>query len=80
MVVLGVGYAGSYYALDGISFNSPKTFADCLYFSIVTFATVGYGDILPVSGLAKGVVMSEIVIGYSMGGLLIAILSKRVMG
>lgn len=69
-----VGYAGIYAAL------MDKSFFDCLYFSVVTFATVGYGDILPVSILEKAVVISEILIGYLMGGLLVAILAKRVIG
>ncbi|MGZ5050449.1 MAG: ion channel [Methylobacter sp.] len=57
-----------------------KPFLDCLYFSLVTFATVGYGDILPITALQKLIVMSEIGIGYLMGGLLVAILAKRVLG
>jgi hypothetical protein len=69
-----VGYAGIYYAL------MDKPFFDCLYFSVVTFATVGYGDILPITSLQKAVVISEILIGYLMGGLLVAILAKRVIG
>lgn len=56
------------------------TFIDSLYFSIVTFATVGYGDILPHTPIEKILVISEIIIGYLMGGLLIAILAKRVIG
>lgn len=80
VVILVMSYACAYFLLDGISFKEPKTFLDCAYFSLVTFATVGYGDILPISAFAKCVVMSEIAIGYLMGGLLIAILSKRVMG
>lgn len=69
-----VGYAGIYYAL------MDKPFFDCLYFSVVTFATVGYGDILPITLVQKAVVISEILIGYLMGGLLVAILAKRVIG
>lgn len=67
-------YAGGYCLLMGASF------VDALYFSVVTFATVGYGDILPHTPLEKIIVISEIMIGYLMGGLLIAILAKRVIG
>jgi voltage-gated potassium channel Kch len=59
--------------------NGIKTYAQ-LYFSVVTIATVGYGDILPITLLQKAVVISEILIGYLMGGLLVAILAKRVIG
>ncbi|MBK7649438.1 MAG: two pore domain potassium channel family protein [Flammeovirgaceae bacterium] len=46
---------------------------DSLYFSIVTFATVGYGDISPVTQLARMVVASEIFI--SLGTLVMLILA-----
>ena len=74
VVAFVVFYAGAYWFLIG------NTLLDGLYFSIVTFATVGYGDILPHTPLEKILVISEIIIGYLMGGLLIAILAKRVIG
>lgn len=74
VVAFVISYAGAYWLTIG------RTFLDCLYFSIVTFATVGYGDILPVAPIEKILVISEIIIGYLMGGLLIAILAKRVIG
>lgn len=74
VILFVVVYAAIYWQL------MAKSFLDCLYFSTVTFATVGYGDILPVTQLEKLVVMSEIGIGYLMGGLLVAILAKRVLG
>jgi hypothetical protein len=39
-------------------------FQDALYFSVVTMATVGYGDILPVGHLARWLCMFEIVSGF----------------
>jgi hypothetical protein len=57
----------------------PKSFLDSLYFSVVTFATVGYGDIVPLSTAGKIVAILEIMTGYMMGGLLVGILAKRVM-
>jgi len=41
----------------------PLSFAECLYFSVVTLSTVGYGDIKPVSGPARFVTAVEIVMG-----------------
>ena len=38
-------------------------FAECLYFSVVTLSTVGYGDIQPISGPARFVTAVEIVMG-----------------
>jgi voltage-gated potassium channel len=41
----------------------PLTFAESLYFSVVTLSTVGYGDIQPHSGLSRFVAAVEIVMG-----------------
>ncbi len=46
-------------------FNSPLTIFDFLYFSIVTFATVGYGDITPSRDmLPRILVSSEIILSF----------------
>ncbi|HEA31165.1 MAG TPA: two pore domain potassium channel family protein [Leeuwenhoekiella sp.] len=37
-----------------------KIFFDYLYFSTITFSSVGYGDIIPMSVLAKTLVMLEV--------------------
>ncbi len=38
---------------DGTHFRGAKTFIDHLYFSSCTFCTLGYGDVAPVSQLAR---------------------------
>lgn len=53
---------------------------DGIYFSVVTFTTLGFGDIYPVTVLGKVLVMAEVVVGYIMGGVFIAILTRRVLG
>ena len=53
---------------------------DALYFSVVTFTTLGFGDITPISHIGKVLVMLEVILGYLMGGLLIAILIRRLIG
>lgn len=43
--------------------RSPATFFDFVYFSFVTIATVGYGDILPLSKFSRILVVAEVIIG-----------------
>ena len=71
-------FAGLYYWLD-VSRNI-ESFFDALYFSVVTFATLGFGDIAPETSIGRVLVITEVVIGYVMGGLLIAILVRRTIG
>jgi hypothetical protein len=43
--------------------GDAPTFADFFYLSIVTIATLGYGDIVPVSGVARAAVTMEVLVG-----------------
>jgi len=45
------------YLIAGNSIFRPSLF-QALYFSVVTFTTIGYGDMVPI-GLSKGIVMIE---------------------
>lgn len=74
-----VVHATAFYVVRG-GFKGISGFGDAVYFSLVTFTTVGFGDIVPESGFAKILTLSDIVTGYVMGGLLVAILAKRVLG
>ncbi len=78
--VIIVSYAGVYCGL--ISLMSPTTVfhgvssgwgedLKLLYFSVVTIATVGYGDIYPVTALARFAVASQILAGFSLFVLLL---------
>lgn len=57
--------------------NNPIDYIDCLYFSAVTFTTLGYGDILPTSPAAKLLCGSEAIVGAFMIGLVVAGFSNR---
>ena len=57
------------------SFSFPN-FADALYFSLVTFTTLGYGDFQPTDGY-RLFAASQAVYGYIFLGLLIALISRR---
>jgi hypothetical protein len=78
MVVLV--YAAVFFSInDQIAFgkdglNNP---IDCLYFSMVTFSTLGYGDILPKSSLARLLCGSEALVGAFTMGLVVAGFSNR---
>ena len=49
-----------------------------LYYSVVTFTTLGFGDVTPLTRLSATIVMIEVVVGYLMLGILISILATKV--
>ncbi len=53
-------------AFSGIQNNSPLTlrFTNLLYFSIVTFTTVGYGDITPEISVSKLITVLEMITAF----------------
>ena len=61
--------------LSGVE-HSEQTLFDCFYFSFVTLTTLGYGDITPVSKVAKMLVVLEGLIGQ----LYITMLVARLVG
>lgn len=67
-------YSGSF------NFNNEilnKSFWSFLYYSVVTFTTLGFGDIIPTTGWAQGWVMAEVILGYIMLGGLISIFANK---
>jgi hypothetical protein len=50
-------------AVSGESLPARVTITQAIYFSFVTLATLGYGDVLPHSELARGVAVLEAVVG-----------------
>ena len=60
-------FAGTYLLishLDADAFTEPLTHSSALYFTIVTFGTVGFGDITPHSDLARLLVSAQIIIDF----------------
>jgi len=51
------------------------SYGDCLYFSVVTFSSLGYGDLRPV-GISRLLSSSEVMIGLAFLGIAIAKLSS----
>ena len=60
------------------SYAGPDKFTDvsALYFSFVTVATLGYGDFLPKSDLARGITVFEVIGGQ----LYLAVMVARLIG
>ena len=64
LVTLSYGLIGSY--VLGSGFNPPITnFIDAVYFTIITMATVGYGDITPQTADARLFTISLVVLGLA---------------
>ena len=56
---------------DSVSWFTP------FYYSIVTFTTLGFGDVVPVTGIARFAVALEVILGYIMLGGLISIFANK---
>ena len=56
-----------------------SSFQECIYFSIVTITTLGYGDYEPVKGIYQLLAASEAVFGTFMWAAFIAIFARKYM-
>ena len=74
-LIFGVGYQlldQTWPASFGAASASDLDLAHAIYFSFVTIATLGYGDIVPVSDAARGLVILEAVGGQMYLAVLVA--------
>ena len=72
-----VVFSTTHYLINGLdpaSYSEPMTRFDALYFTMTTFATVGFGDITPVSLPARFVTLLQII-----GGLILVGVVARVL-
>lgn len=79
-VGIALVFALKYWAMGPYHFNLgylDHSFTSMLYYSVVTFTTLGFGDIVPKSDEAAMWVMLEVAIGYVMLGGLIAIFANK---
>ena len=60
-IALSYGIIGSYFLRE--QFSNIKTMVDSVYFTMVTYSTVGYGDITPITQQAKFFTISMILVG-----------------
>ncbi len=84
-LLLGLAWASFYASIEALvpgSFRDSvfpdvaMSFSTMIYFSFVTLATLGYGDILPTTQEARGLIIIEVL----MGVLYMAILISRLVG
>ena len=66
------------YSFVGIDWGPHQTPYSELYFSVVTFTTLGFGDVVPNSTSGQMVAMAEVITGYIMLGGLLSILSNKI--
>ena len=76
---LNVGFAGLYMVHPGsIAGGQPGSFADAVFFSLETLATVGYGEMYPASRYGHLVASSEILVGMMFTAISTGLLFVRV--
>ncbi|MCG7284592.1 potassium channel family protein [Cellulomonas sp. ACRRI] len=68
VVLFAAGYASLSDAAPG-AFTEPVDRLDALYFTMTVLATVGFGDITPVTGPARIVVTLQMVCGFAFAAL-----------
>jgi len=81
-VVVMLASAFGYWLLGGATPSgageTPRRIADALYFSVITFTTVGYGDYTPgMSTLARSLAMAEALAGVCLMSLFVVTLARR---
>lgn len=77
---LALFFASQFFCLGESAFKVGElgfSFETMAYYSVVTFTTLGFGDIVPVTAKASWWVMAEVVTGYVMLGGLISILANK---
>jgi uncharacterized protein YjbI with pentapeptide repeats len=84
VAALGLGivglFAAIYWANPALlnTAQSAHSWFTPFYFSIVTFTTLGFGDVRPAQTLAEILTSLEVVLGYLNLGLLLAVLAEKI--
>lgn len=71
IVLVVIGGSVGYYIL----FNGEHRFIDCVYMTVISLTSVGYGEVLPVTGNVPAQIFTMVLITFGMGILLYAISS-----
>ncbi len=76
-VVVNVFFASMYAWIGGLKSAQPLIWFDYFYYSVITFATVGYGDILPGTEVVKAISLIEVFCGLLFTGTLTGLIFAR---
>jgi len=79
-VLVALAFGFKYYSIGADAFDVEHLawgFGSTLYYSVVTFTTLGFGDVVPRTAEAAQWVTAEVVAGYLMLGGLISILATK---
>lgn len=78
LCLLVVAFASIYYAMnrDGTQIDGVDTRLDAVYFTVTTLATVGFGDLVPVSQAARAVVTAQIVFDLVFLGVVVRVFGR----
>jgi hypothetical protein len=78
ILILGFGLAYAHWAHMLSTGDRPSDIFTPYYFSIVTYTTLGFGDVKPNNVAGEILVSTEVILGYVTLGLLLAVLSDRI--
>ena len=81
-LILIFGFAIAYFFSKSISFSGTSMLEDIfqsIYFSIITFTTLGHGDMQPISNWGRGLVMTEAILGAIFIALFIFVFGRKMM-
>ncbi len=84
-LIFALYFAGNFWLIDyafptAFSFDTAiqdRSLWSFIYYSVVTFTTLGFGDIIPTLAWVQRWVMAEVIMGYIMLGGLISILANK---
>ena len=79
-ILIAIGFSAKYYYLGPNAFKIAHLswgFKSVFYYSVVTFTTLGFGDVVPCTTEASIWVSIEVILGYFMLGGLISILATK---
>ncbi|NNF99371.1 MAG: hypothetical protein HKM93_08335 [Desulfobacteraceae bacterium] len=66
-----------FYSFCGIDYGKYDNWIGPFYYSVVTITTLGYGDIVPATPVARVITICEVCIGYIMLGGLLSIFTNK---